>query len=109
MTRTELESVDYPAGMPLRPVHPGRTIRAELSARGVSAHQAALSMRVAPNRLSPILNRTRGVSADTALRLVRFFGNSAQFWMNLQAQYDLGVAARTFGAQIEAEVTPAAA
>jgi len=66
-------------------------------------------MRVAPNRLSLILNGTRGPSADTALRLARFFGNGAQFWMNLQAQYDPAVAARDTGAQIEADVSPAAA
>jgi addiction module HigA family antidote len=109
MPRIDPENFNYAAGMPLRPIHPGRTIRAELTARGISAHQAALSMRMAPNRLSLILNGTRGLSVDTALRLARFFGNGAQFWMNLQAQYDLAMAARENGARIESEVTPAAA
>ena len=71
--------------------HPGSILRHELEACGVSANQLALALGVPPGRIVEILNRKREISADTALRLARYIGTSAQFWMNLQAQYDLSV------------------
>ena len=91
----------------LPPVHPGLTIAAELKARDITAHRAALMMRVPPNRLGLILAGRLGITADTALRLARFFGTSAQFWMNLQSQYDLAVAEREHAIKIAAEVEAA--
>jgi addiction module HigA family antidote len=79
----------------------------ELEARGLSANRLALSLRVPSGRITQILNGKRGVSAETALRLSRYFGNSAEFWLNLQMKYDLAVIERRMGAQIEAEVSAA--
>lgn len=86
------------------PVHPGRILKRELQARGLSANQLALSLHVPSGRIVTILNGKRGVTADTALRLSRYFGNSAQFWMNLQARYDLAVAEREHGKEIATQV-----
>ena len=88
----------------MTPVHPGRVLKRELSARGLSANKLALALRVPSGRVTSILNGQRAVSPDTALRLARYFGNSARFWMNLQTRYDLTVAEREFGERIEAEV-----
>jgi addiction module HigA family antidote len=73
-------------------------------ARGLSANRLALALRVPSGRVTSILNCKRAISPDTALRLARYFGNSAQFWMNLQTRYDLTVATRELGERIEAEV-----
>jgi len=86
------------------PVHPGRILKRELTARGLSANKLALALRVPSGRVTSILNGKRAISPDTALRLARYFGNSAQFWMNLQTRYDLTVAERELGDRIEAEV-----
>jgi addiction module HigA family antidote len=107
MTHTEQDVFAFPCGLTLPPVHPGQTIEAELAARGLTAHAAALKMRVPANRLGHILAGERGITADTALRLARLFGTSAQFWMNLQSQYELAVAERDIGARIAAEVEAA--
>jgi antitoxin HigA-1 len=108
MTRTEKREIfDFPHGTSLPPVHPGRTIAAELAARGLTGHRAALKMRVPSNRLALILAGRRGITADTALRLSHLFGTSAQFWMNLQSQYDLSVTEREHGRKISAEVEAA--
>ena len=88
----------------MTPVHPGRVLKRELSARGLSANKLALALRVPSGRVTSILNGQRAVSPDTALRLGRYFGNSARFWMNLQTRYDLTVAERELGERIEAEV-----
>ncbi len=87
--------------------HPGDILRHELQARGLSANQLALALGVPSGRIVEILNRKRGISADTALRLARYLGTSAQFWMNLQGQYDLSIAQQEFGTAIEARVQPA--
>lgn len=89
-------------------VHPGRLLRRELSARGLSANRLALALRVPSGRITSILNGKRSITADTALRLARYFGNSPQFWLNLQTRYDLAVAERELGAKIAAEVHRAA-
>lgn len=107
MTRTKTDVFVLSEGIALPPIHPGRTIAAELAARDLTAHRAALKMRMPPNRLGLILQSRRGISADTALRLSLLFGNSAPFWMNLQTQHDLAVTSRTHGKRIAAEVEAA--
>jgi antitoxin HigA-1 len=95
---------EYPSGVSLPPVHPGQTLAAELAARGLSAHALALKIRVPANRLSDIVRGRRAISAETALRLGRYFGTGAEFWMSLQGNYDLAVARQELGSVIEKEV-----
>ena len=90
------------------PVHPGRILKHELEEAGLSANAAALALRIPANRLTEIINGKRAISADTALRLGRFFGTSAQMWMNLQSQYELQTAQDALAAKIEREVEPLA-
>lgn len=92
----------------LNVVHPGRVLRRELSARGLAANALALALRTPSGRITDILNEKRGVSPETALRLGRYFGNSARFWLNLQTAYELARAEKEFGARILEEVAPAA-
>jgi len=91
------------------PVHPGRILRRELEARNLSANRLALALRLPSGRITDILNGKRGISPETALRLGRYFGNSARFWMNLQTNFELATAERTIGERIIAEVAPDAA
>lgn len=92
-------------GMPdLAPVAPGRTLAAELQAREMSANALALKLRVPANRLTEIIRGERAISAETALRLGRYFGTGATFWMNLQGNYDLALTEREIGARINREV-----
>ncbi len=90
------------------PIHPGRVLRRELKARELSANALARALRVPSGRIVDILNGKRSISADTALRLGRYFGNDPLFWLNLQAQYDLAVAMRDVGQRIAREVEKAA-
>ncbi len=85
-------------------IHPGRVLRRELVARELSANQLALALSVPSGRIVDIMNGKRGITADTALRLGRYFGNNPQFWMNLQSQYDLAVASNEYGETIKNEV-----
>ena len=89
------------------PVHPGRILKRELAARGLSANRAALELKVPSGRITDILNGKRGISPETALRLGRFIGNSARFWLNLQMAYELAVAEREVGQRVVEEVRPA--
>jgi addiction module HigA family antidote len=89
--------------------HPGRLLRRELEARGLSANRLALDLGVPSGRITDILNGRRSITADTALRLGRYFGNSAQFWLDLQSQYDIAVVERERGEEIARRVTPAGA
>lgn len=98
---------EYPAGIALPPVHPGETLVEEMAARGLTANALALKLRVPANRVTEIVNGKRGISAETALRLGRYFGTGARFWVNLQARYDLAVAERDLGPTIEREVDAA--
>jgi len=100
----ENEIFEFPDAIEVPPVHPGRTLAAELAARNLSANALALKLRVPANRISEIVRGQRGISPETALRLSHFFGTSAQFWVNLQANYDLAVARQEFGATIRREV-----
>ena len=88
-------------------VHPGRLLKRELSARALSANRLALDIGVPSGRITDILNGRRSITADTAVRLGRYFGNSAQFWLDLQGQYDIGVVEREKGAEIARRVRPA--
>ena len=90
------------------PIHPGRILRREIAARDLSANALSRALRVPSGRIVDILNGKRSISAETALRLGRYFGNDALFWINLQAQYDLAVAERDVGRRIVREVEEAA-
>lgn len=90
------------------PIHPGRILKRELATRGLSANKLALALRVPSGRITSILNGKRAITPETALRLGRFFGNSAHFWLNLQARYDLLIVERELGGRIKAEVEQAA-
>ena len=92
-----------------KPVHPGAILKDELAARGLSANRLALDLGVPSGRIAAILNGKRALTPDTALRLGRYFEMSAQFWVDLQAQYDLTVAEQKYGKQIAAQVRKAAA
>jgi len=80
--------------------HPGRLLKRELVARALSANQLALAIGVPSGRITDILNGRRSISADTAVRLGRYFGNRPQFWMDLQSQYDIAVVERDRGREI---------
>ena len=95
-------------GNTMKPIHPGRILKREIDARGLSANKLALALRVPSGRITQIINGKRGISAESALRLSRYFGNSARFWMNLQTRYDLAAAERDIGQKIDAEVNRAA-
>ena len=69
--------------------HPGRLLKRELAARKLSANRLSLDIGVPSGRITDILNGRRSITADTAVRLGRYFGNSAQFWLDLQGQYDI--------------------
>src|SRR6202142_1164190 len=87
--------------------HPGRLLRRELTARELSAHRLALDIGVPSGRITDILNGRRSITADTAVRLGRYFGNSAQFWLDLQSQYDIAVIEKERGSEIARRVRPA--
>ncbi len=87
-------------------VHPGEILRGELKEIGMSASAFARALDVPANRITGILNGQRAITADTALRLARFFGTSARFWLNLQQAYDLKVAERAAGKKIRKAVKP---
>jgi len=89
--------------------HPGRLLKRELEARGLSANRLALDLGVPSGRITDILNGRRSITADTAVRLGRYFGNRAQFWLDLQGQYDIALIERERGAEIARRVHPAGA
>ena len=89
----------------LHSVHPGEVLLEEfLKPMGLSQNRLALNVGVPARRINEIVLGKRSVSADTALRLARFFGTSAEFWLGLQAQYDLDVTAEALGDRLEREV-----
>jgi addiction module HigA family antidote len=87
--------------------HPGRLLKRELAARRRSARRLALDLGLSSGRIADILNARRPVTADTAVRLGRYFGNSAQFWLSLQSQYDIAIVERKRGGKIARRVRPA--
>jgi addiction module HigA family antidote len=87
--------------------HPGETLREDfLAPLGLSVNKLALELRVPATRLTEIVHGRRGITADTALRLARYFNTTPKFWLNLQTSYDLAVAAETRAAEIERAVHP---
>jgi addiction module HigA family antidote len=91
----------------LVPVHPGEVLLEEfLEPMGLSQYRLAKDIHVPPRRINEIVHGTRGVSADTALRLARYLGTSERFWLNLQAQFDLDVESDRIGDRIEREIVP---
>jgi len=94
----------------MRPIHPGEILREEyMVPLGLSANALATALHVTPARVNDIVRERRGVTADTALRLARYFGTDAQSWLNLQTTYDLRKAEIEAGAKIAAEVEKMAA
>jgi addiction module HigA family antidote len=87
--------------------HPGRLLKRELAARKLSANRLSLDIGVPSGRITDIINGRRSISADTAVRLGRYFGNRAQFWLDLQSQYDIAAVEREHGADIARRVRPA--
>jgi addiction module HigA family antidote len=95
-----------PAGR-LPPVHPGEILLEDLmKPLRISINRLSRDLRVPVNRVSEIVNGQRGISADTALRLARYFENSPQFWVNLQSSYNLQVAMRESASRVDREVQP---
>jgi len=91
----------------LLPIHPGEVLLEEfLRPMGLSQNRLSLEIGVHPRRINEIVLGKRAITADTALRLARYFGNSAQFWMGLQTDYDLDVAADLLGTRLAREVRP---
>lgn len=89
----------------LHPVHPGEVLREEfMKPMGLSQNRLAVDIGVAPRRINEIVLEKRGITADTALRLARYFGTSPQFWLGLQNDYDLDIAEQELGDRIEREV-----
>lgn len=91
------------------PIHPGEFLREDfLVPLGLSANALALALRVPVTRISEIVRERRGITADTALRLARYFGTSPDYWMKMQMAYDLAMASRQSFARIEMEIFPVA-
>jgi addiction module HigA family antidote len=88
--------------MAIAAIHPGEHLAEELEALDLSAAELARKIKVPTNRVTQILNGTRSITGDTALRLALFFGASAQFWLNLQSLYDLRLAEEKAGKSIKA-------
>lgn len=93
----------------MRPIHPGEILRDELAELGLSARAFAKALDIPVNRVTQIMREERGISADTALRLARWFGMSPEFWMGLQSDYELRRAQRDAGRAIAAAIRPRAA
>lgn len=92
------------------PVHPGEILLAEfLEPMGVTQYAVAKAISVPPRRINEIVLGKRAISADTAMRLGRYFGMEPQFWLNLQGRYDLEMAADSLGDRLDREVKPRAA
>jgi addiction module HigA family antidote len=91
----------------INPVHPGEILKEDfLKPSGITANQLAMRLQVPPGRITGIINGQRSITPDTALRLSKFFGNSAEFWMNLQSHFDLMLAEQDSSDRISREVRP---
>ncbi|MFN7922681.1 MAG: HigA family addiction module antitoxin [Bryobacteraceae bacterium] len=89
------------------PIHPGETLREDfLAPLGLTANRLALELRVPATRINDIVRGKRSITADTALRLSRYFGTSPELWINLQANYDLEIARDAHGAEIAKRIQP---
>src|SRR5438128_1267030 len=97
MTKTEKKA--------MRPIHPGEILQEEfLEPMGITQYRLAKAIHVPARRINEIIKGLRGITADTALRLSRFFGSSERFWMNLQARYELEVEKDRLGDRLEREI-----
>lgn len=88
----------------MRPIHPGEVLKEELAEIGMTANAFAQALHVPANRITAILNGTRSITADTALRISLFFGTTPEFWLNLQTSYDLKIARESIGKKLKQEV-----
>lgn len=94
--------------IPMPPIaHPGRLLKREIAARKLSANRLSRDIGVPSGRIADILNDRRSITADTAVRLGLYFGNRAQFWLDLQSQYDIAMVEREKGGEIAKRVRPA--
>jgi addiction module HigA family antidote len=93
----------------LPPIHPGEHLKEFMDDFGLTMNQLAKALHVPANRITAIVNGTRGITGKTALRLGRYFGTSAEMWVNMQAHYDLEVARDEFEAALVKEIQPRAA
>jgi len=101
---------DVRSGRRLPPIHPGTVLRDEfLTPMEISVYELANTIKAPRSRINDIVLGRRAITTDTALRLGRYFGTSPEFWINLQARYDLDVANRTVRRKIEQEIAPRAA
>jgi addiction module HigA family antidote len=90
----------------IEPIHPGEILLGEfIEAFGITQNRLAVAIGVPPRRINEIVHGKRGVTADTAVRLSRYFGNTAEFWMNLQSNYELRIERRALREQVAA-ITP---
>lgn len=91
----------------MRPVHPGEILKEEfLDPLNLTPHRLAKAINVKPSRVNDIVLQRRGITADTAIRLARYFGTTEQFWLNLQVEFELRTTQLEKGSQIEQEITP---
>jgi addiction module HigA family antidote len=108
--RIDFSDIAEPGTDANAPVHPGVILATEwLTPLGISAYRLAKDMCVPANRVTEIIHGRRSISAETALRLARYFGTDAQSWVNLQAAYDVAIARRELSERIKREVSPRAA
>jgi antitoxin HigA-1 len=113
--RAELEQIDFsditsPDAAPLPPVHPGDILLHDfMEPLNLTANALAKALKVPPNRITAIIKHQRGITGDTALRLERHLGMSAEFWLGVQKDYELDKAKRELHTKIKAEVSPRAA
>ncbi len=107
LDRRRVDLSDVVSGQRLHPVHPGTILRDEfLEPMELSVYRLARDIKVSRPRLNEIVHGRRAVTVDSALRLARYFGTTPEFWINLQARYDLDVAERTVRHVINREVAP---
>ncbi len=92
----------------MRPIHPGEILRGEMEELQLSARQLSKALGVLTNRITALINETRALTADTALRLARYFGTTPEFWLNLQTAYKLRRVQQKAGSRIAREVVPRA-
>ena len=107
VNRNEVDFSDVTSGSRLPPVHPGEILRDEfLRPMELSVYRLARALKISRPRLNDVVRGRRRVTTDTALRLGRYFGTTAEFWINLQTRHDLDLAERTVRTRIEREVEP---
>lgn len=112
LNREEIMTADLSGvttGDTMPPVHPGAHLLDYLEGAGISQYRLAKAIHVPPRRINEIVHGKRSITADTALRLGRYFRTSPQFWMNLQTAYDLAVTEAEIGEQLSIDIDPVAA